>query len=143
MGNRYSREELGQIASLVDEGLTNREIAATLGRPEAGIRNLRYRLSLKGKARENFRCLHSQRERLEAQIEELNQSIIKLSGEVKCLEEKKAQIEIVLDADKESIEARIENELISLKTKKPELFYIRGEEQLAKLVGYFLRWLLS
>jgi hypothetical protein len=41
MRRRYSREELNQIKSLAEEGLTSREIAERLGRPEAGIRNAR------------------------------------------------------------------------------------------------------
>ena len=37
---------------------------------------------------------------------------------------------------------KIENELVSLKTEKPELFRISGQEQISKLVGELLNYSL-
>jgi DNA-binding NarL/FixJ family response regulator len=44
MGIRFTGAEIGQIKSLVSDGLTNREIAERLGRTEAAIRNIRAHL---------------------------------------------------------------------------------------------------
>ena len=107
MGSRYSREELEKIKSLVGDGLTNREIAVQLGRPEAGIRNLRYRLNLKMKKREDIRSLLSHKEGLEARIAELNQMIIELSNEVRSLEEKKKCLDIALREEERSLKRKI------------------------------------
>ena len=38
---------------------------------------------------------------------------------------------------------KIESQLVSLKIEKPDLFRITGAEQMGKLVGVFLKWLLS
>jgi DNA-binding NarL/FixJ family response regulator len=46
LGRRYTHEEVQQIQALIDEGLTNRQIATRLGRSEAGIRNIRHRASM-------------------------------------------------------------------------------------------------
>lgn len=72
MGKRYSKEELEHIESLVSEGLTNREIAIRLERPEAGIRNLRYRQGLKNKAKNETRKLFKQRDTLRVQVSGIN-----------------------------------------------------------------------
>ena len=54
MGKQYSKEEMEQIRTLANEGVTNREIASTLQRPEAGIRNIRYRQKLKAETPEKL-----------------------------------------------------------------------------------------
>jgi DNA-binding NarL/FixJ family response regulator len=41
LGNRFSSAEREQIAKLVSEGLTSKEIAEKLGRTEAAVRNIR------------------------------------------------------------------------------------------------------
>ena len=140
MGNRYSQEELGSIEPLILEGLTNKEIASKLGRSEAGIRNVRYRQKLKRKTEDSIRHLHLQKEKIESEIDELKQTKTNLSNDVKSLEERK---EHLLAFNEESAKKKIEETLIKLKIEKPELFYISGEEQLAKLVGHFLKWLVS
>ena len=140
MGNRYSKEELGRIEPLILEGLTNREIASRLGRSEAGLRNVRYRLKLKRKTTNAIRHLQLQKEKVESEIEELNQTKTQLSTNVKLLEEKK---EHLLAFNEDLAKKKIEETLIKLKIEKPELFYISGEEQIAKLAGQFIKWLFS
>ena len=140
MGNRYSKEELGSIEPLIMEGLTNREIALRLGRTEAGIRNVRHRHKLKRKTEDSIRHLHLQKEKIESEIDELKQAKTQLSTNVKSLEEKK---EHLLAFNEELAKKKIEETLIDLKIEKPGLFYISGEEQIAKLVGHFMKWLIS
>ena len=53
MGKRYTKEETSPIRALTHEGHTIKEIAETLGRPEAGIRNIRYRKNLKADTKES------------------------------------------------------------------------------------------
>lgn len=140
MGNRYSKDELGSIEPLILEGLTNREIASRLGRSEAGLRNVRYRLRLKRKTGDSIRHLQLQKEKAESEIDELNQTKTRLSANVKLLEEKKKHL---LTFNEELAKKKIEETLINLKIEKPELFNISAEEQIAKLVGHFVKWLVS
>ena len=44
MGRRYTGKEIDLIRTLTDGGLSSGEIADRLGRPKAGIRNIRYRM---------------------------------------------------------------------------------------------------
>ena len=55
MGYRYSREEIGQVERLVSQGLTSREIGKRLNRSEAGIRNIRYRMTLRTKTEDHIK----------------------------------------------------------------------------------------
>jgi len=54
--------------------LSNREIASKLGRPDAGIRNLRYRQGLKKKAENETKKLLEQRNMLRIQVSELQRN---------------------------------------------------------------------
>ena len=144
MGNRYSREEQEQIKSLVKEGLTNREIAVQLGRPEAGIKNLRYRLDLTRDIKDSIRSLRNEKEGLEAQKEKLDWSIRDLSIEVRSLEEKRTRVGKALALEEKLLKMKIETQLTSLRMEKPELFHISGAEQIARLCIELLeKWLLS
>ena len=143
MGIRYSKEEMDQIQSLVAEGLTSREIASKLGRPEAGIRNIRYRLNLRRRLEDNITSLNKQQKDLQSKINELEKTIEHLTNEIEILEKKKEQYKSLLNSNKESIKKMMEDHLIELKKEKPELFSITEEEQIAKLVGNFVKWLIS
>jgi len=140
VGYRYSKEELARIEPLILEGLTNREIASRLGRSEAGLRNVRYRLKLKRKTEDSIRHLHLQKEKIESEIDELEQTKTHLTQDIRSLEEKK---EHLLAFNEGMAKKKIENMLIKLKIEKPELFNISAEEQIAKLVGHFVKWLVS
>lgn len=140
MGNRYSKNELSRVRSFVAEGWSSREIAAKLRRSEAGIRNIRYRLNLKKKMRENIRSLRQLRKELNIDIDELRQMRIRLSKDVKSLQQKREELRI---SNEELLKKRIENKLVELQVENPQLFYINQEEQIAILVGYFLKWFIS
>jgi DNA-binding CsgD family transcriptional regulator len=42
--------------ALTEQGLTSQEIASQLGRPEAGVRNIRYRMNLKREKKESLQA---------------------------------------------------------------------------------------
>jgi len=143
VGVRCSKEDVDQIRSLVAEGLTSREIGAKLGRSEAGVRNIRYRLNFRRRLENNIKSLHEQEKKMKAQISELGETTKHLSDDIKSLEEKKERYESLLNSAEASIRDMIEDKLIALKIEKPQLFQITGEEQIAKLVEYFLKWSIS
>jgi len=140
MGNRYSKKELDQIKSLVEEGLSSRQIAVWLGRSEAGIRNIRYRLSLKRKTKGEIRSLLQQKIRLGYEIDELKQSRVSLSNEVNSLKRNREEL---ITLDDELVKRMIANKLMALKFERPELFYISGNEQAAILVAHILKSFIS
>jgi len=147
MGARYSREDLEQIKARIAEGLTNREIATGLGRTEAGIRNLRYRLKLEADTRETLQSLLRERKALSKKITGLDWSRAQLSSEIKSLQDKKDNISELLRIDEEALKERLKTALTELKHQKPELFHISGAEQIGKIAGYltgaFIKWLVS
>ena len=74
MGFRYSREDLAQVKSLVDDGLTSREIAHRLNRSEPAIRNIRYHLNLRKEAEDGYKALQRSNKELETQVEKLTET---------------------------------------------------------------------
>lgn len=143
MGYRYSREEMGQVERLVSIGLTSREIAKRLNRSEAGIRNIRYRMTLRTKIEDHIKYLHEQEIDLESKIKELDQTLARQSDGIKSLEEKKKHYDSILYSEEETMKKLIEDRLITLKLEKPELFYITEAEQIVKLGATIVSWLLS
>ena len=49
-------------SGLIDEGLSNRKTASKLGRPEAGIRDLRYREGLRDRTENETKTFFQQRD---------------------------------------------------------------------------------
>jgi len=143
VGSRYSREEMDQIKTLIMHDLSNREIASKLRRSEAGIRNIRYRLNLKRKTRDELESLRNMKEKLEGEMTELGQIKTELVNNIQSLEEKKKHYENLLNQDEESMRRKFEDGLIKLKLEKPELFYITGVEQIVILVGHLLKQIVS
>ena len=147
MGKRYSEQEMGNIRELVSEGYTDRDIGDTLGRTENGIRNLRYRLNLKKEREESLQNLERRIEENNKNIAELEKRKRKTLVDISILDKKRTRIGENLQEEKAELEARIVKTLIELKDRKPELFYITGEEQLIKLGGAIveslIRWLVS
>jgi len=143
MGYRYSREEIGQVERLVSQGLTSREIGKRLNRSEAGIRNIRYRMTLRTKTEDHIKYLHEQKIDLESKIKELDQTLARQSDSIRSLEEKKKYYDSILHSEEESMKKLIEDRLIALKLEKPGLFYITEAEQIAKLGVTIVSWLFS
>ena len=79
----------------------------------------------------------------EKKIEKLEESKKLLRSEIGSIEEKRLQYKSIIDSDMESTRKMIEEQLIKLKTEKPELLYFSGAEQIGKLAAYFFKWLFS
>ena len=140
LGRRYTPEEIQQIQALIDEGLTNRQIAARFNRSEAGIRNIRYRNKLKTETTKNIQTLlHQERE--------LNTQISRLQKEVEILATRREKIQLVLRVQEQILNKKLQKALTRLKDTKPELFQISAQEQLGKLAGelskVFIKWLIA
>ena len=138
MGKRYTKDEISQIQMLSGEGLTLRDIASQLGRPEAGIRNIRYRVKMKTSRRESINQLSAERQAL-------SQQVYRVGGELWGLESRKGDIDKALKVDEATLNTRLKTALRKLKDTRPDLFEITLEEQLGKiaaeLTGTLLKYL--
>jgi len=143
MPKRYSQEELKQIQNLVAQGVSNTEIAQHLGRAEAGVRNIRHRLKLKTNTQNQLGVLLREKGELEKKVQQLKQTQGQLSWQFESLQKKRQEIQTHLGLDQQTLEQKLQTALVELKTKKPELFYMTGTEQIAKLATYFMQWLFS
>jgi predicted transcriptional regulator len=115
VGKRYTREEISRIKALSEEGMTSQEIASQLGRPEAGIRNIRYRLNLKRETKESLQSLTNERKALAKKVYDLRH-------ETASLQIKKQDISKALTFQQQTLKTKLETTLRKLKHEKPELF---------------------
>ena len=140
MGKRYTKDEISQIQMLSGEGLTLRDIASQLGRPEAGIRNIRYRVKMKTSRRESINQLSAERQAL-------SQQVYRVGGELWGLESRKGDIDKALKVDEATLNTRLVTALRKLKDTRPDLFEITFEEQLGKiaaeLTGTLIKYLIE
>ncbi|TFH14063.1 hypothetical protein E4H04_10915 [Candidatus Bathyarchaeota archaeon] len=128
------------IQQLSEQGLTDESIAQQLGRSTNAIRNLRHRNNIKTSETQTIQQLHQEKHNLTQQTQELEQRLNQL-------DRKRNQLKTALQTEDQELKNKLEAELIQLKNKKPELFQITGEEQLAKLTAQlatsFIRWLIE
>jgi hypothetical protein len=140
VGKRYTKEEISQIQALTIEGLSSREIADRLGRPEAGIRNLRHRMKLKTTTKETISSLRQD-------IRQLKQEKAGLRRDISSMKRRRTDISKALQADEATLQRRLVITLTKMKHEKPELFNITLEEQIGKLAAEvtanLLRWITS
>jgi hypothetical protein len=133
LGKRYTREEISQIQELSEQGLTDESIAQQLGRSTNAIRNIRYRNQLKSK--------------IIRSIQELKQENQKLKRTNLYLKAREQDLAKAVQIDEKTLHLKIETSLTQLKHKKPELFYISGQEQINKLTAQiatsFIQWLIN
>ena len=139
-GKRISEEELQQIEVLVDEGLTNREIAQKLGRSEAGIRNLRYRKKLVTKAEDESKVLFQQRDQLRNAVWNLQGQKNFLTQEITGLRKEKDKLEASINTDKTLLQGVLAQALVNLKQQRPDLFILTGQDQIVSLARIFFRY---
>ena len=137
-GRRTSKEELTQLETLVEEGLTNRQIAERLGRSEAGIRNLRYRKRLVRKAEDETRVLFRQRDELKNLVTTLQGQKTLLAQEVNGLRKEKEKLEVAINVDRTRLYDVLAQALVNLKLQRPDLFTLTGQDQIALLARLFL-----
>ena len=140
MGKRYTKQEISQIQALTTEGHTIIEIAETLGRPEAGIRNIRHRKKLKVDTKESIKKLGKDKA-------ELSRNVNRLRWELQSLQSRKEKLSTVLQTDETTLNARLQTALRKLRDVRPELFHITMKEQLEKLAieiaGSYIRYLIE
>lgn len=132
-GRRTSKEELQQIETFIEEGLTNREIAERLGRSEAGIRNIRYRKRLVNKAEDESKVLFQQRDELKRIVWILQGHKRSLTTEVAGLKNEKEKLEASIKTDKTLLQGVLAQALVNLKQKRPDLFILTGQDQIVSL----------
>jgi len=66
-----------------------------------------------------------------------------LTPELEGLKKEKEKLEAVINIDKALLQHILGQALIGLKMQKPYLFTISGEEQMARLLGEFLKRMLT
>jgi transposase len=133
MGKRYTEEEKRHIQELSQQGYTDESIAQQLNRSINAIRNYRHRTNIKNKETQTIQQLKHQNQKLELVRIQLEQRI-QILRETHQIEE-------------DEFKKRLEKELMRLKDRKPELFFISGQEQLSKLTAQLgislIRWLFK
>ncbi len=140
MGKRYTKQEISQIQTLTREGHTIKQIAKTLGRPEAGIRNIRHRNKLKTKTKKTLETLRHD-ERI------LTRRVTKLNMDIRTLTRKKQDLQKALNTDEQTLDSKLQRALYKMRDQKPELFNITLEDQIVKMAAELslnlLRWLIT
>ena len=128
MGKRYTKEEIKHIRDQTDEGLSSREIANRLGRPEAGIRNLRHRMKLKTTTKETINSMSKD-------VRQLKQEKTGLQRDISIMTKRRTDLSKALQTDKATLQQRLVVALSKMKDEKPELFNITLEEQIRKIAA--------
>ena len=137
-GKRISKEELEQIEVLVEEGLTNREIAQRLDRSEAGIRNIRFRKGLVTAAEDESKILFQQRDQLRNVVWTLQGQKTVMVTEINSLKNEKERLEASIKTDKTILQRVLAQALSNLKQQRPDLFILTGQDQLVSFVRLLL-----
>jgi hypothetical protein len=138
VGKRYTKEEISRIQALTEEGLTSNEIAIQLDRPEAGIRNIRYRMKMKLNQKESLKQLKRDRKLLSEKVNRLKRDIHNLNS-------RKKNIEKVLLTDEATLNTRLQTALRKLKDVRPDLFFPAWREidnlifELGSILDFFSR----
>ena len=136
-GKRITEEELQQIKTFIDEGLTNREIGEKLGRSKDGIRNIRYRKGLVKKAEDESKVLFHQRDELRNRVMTLRGNKTFLAQDVSGLRKEKEKLEAIINADTGELYGVLAQALMNLKQQRPNLFILTGQDQIVSLARVF------
>ena len=140
-GRRSTKQDIAQLVTFIEEGLTTRQIAERLGRSEAGIRNLCYRIRLVRKAKDETKILFKQRDQLKEIVTTLQSKKILLTQEIDNLKREKEKLESIIYADKILLQQTIRQALENLKQQRPDLFYLTGQDQIVSLTRLFLQFI--
>jgi IS30 family transposase len=136
---RYGKDELKLIQDLIEQGLSNKEIASRLGRSQAGIRNLRYRRGLIRKTEDEVKVLFKRRDELRSEVEALNKRREALAQDLDKLKAERDKLELIINVDRKLLHNTLAQALTNLKMQRPELFILSGQEQMVALIGEFLK----
>jgi ribosomal protein L28 len=137
-GRRITKDELGQMETLTEEGLTTREIAEKLDRSQAAIRNLRYKNRLVSRAKNETRRLFQQKDKLKNEVEALQNRKASLKLELEGLKIDKKKLEDIILMDRFLLEQTLSQALINLKAKRPDLFTLTKADQIGLLLKAIL-----
>jgi transposase-like protein len=133
LGKRYTEEEKQRIKELANQGYTDKSIAKQLGRSTNAIRNHRHR--------NNFRTRETKT------IQQLKQQTLKLERKRMKLEQRIGLLSKTRQIEEDKFRNRLQSELTRLKNRKPKLFQITEQEQLAKLTVQLatsiINWLIE
>lgn len=140
MGKHYTKQEISQIQALTEQGCTIKQIAKALGRPEAGIRNIRHRKKLKTQTRQTLGAL-KQDEKI------LTKRVTRLRRDVKTLDLRRKAVQQALNTEEQTLDTKLQTALYKLRDLKPELFIITLQDQIGKMAAEIsvnlLKWLVS
>jgi hypothetical protein len=75
--------------------------------------------------------------------QELRRNQAQETIQLSSLQNKRQETRACLELDQQTLQQKLQTALAELKVKKPELFYITGTEQIAKLATHIIQWLLS
>jgi hypothetical protein len=142
-GRRTTKDELAQLEALTKEGLTAREIAQKLDRSPAAIRNLRYKRHLITRAQDETKTLVQQRDELSNEVNMLQGEKRGLLFEIDYLKGEKERLETAIRINNSPLQETLAQKLMILKIQRPDLFTLSGEEQIARLIGMFLKNILA
>ena len=141
-GRRNTKQELIQLEAFVQEGLTTKQIAETLGRSEAGIRNICYRKRLVRKTEDETKLLFKQRDQLKEIVTNIQDKKILLAQKIESLKKEKDKLESIIYAEKVILEQTLSQALANLKQRRPDLFTLTGQDQIAALITLFFRFII-
>ncbi len=137
-GRRHTKQELQQIQTLVNEGLTSRQIAERLGRSEAAVRNLRHREKVIKKAQDETNTLLQRRDQLRDEVNALQQQQQTLRRDVEKLRDENQTLQTAIGIDKLFLQQILSQALTNLKQQRPDLFALSETDQISILTKWFL-----
>ena len=149
-GQHYSNDEVQMMMSLKKEGLPYREIARRMGRSQAGVRNQFFRKGMIERATSEVQTLYEKKITLEEDVgalqfrlTQLGRQHGELSRSISNLEERRQAIQQLISLDRNSLQQILQSGLIALKQKRPSLFILSQQEQLAFITGTILNKILG
>ena len=148
-GQHYSNDEVQMLMSLKKQGLPYREIARRMGRSQAGVRNQFFRKGMIQRTRSEVQTLHEKKTTLEEDVDTLQFRLTQLerqhgelSKSISNLDKRREAIQQLISLDRNSLEQTLLSGLITLKQKRPSLFALSQQEELAFITGTILNKLL-
>jgi hypothetical protein len=133
---------VNQIEALIQDGLTDGEIASKVGRSEAGIKNLRYRKNLVKKAKHETKVLFKRRVNLKAEIEDLCEQKNSFIRELEQLRKEKQKLDITISIDKILLQNALIQALTNLKLQRGARATLSKQDQIVVLTKFFFDNLL-
>ena len=149
-GQHYSNDEVQMMVTLKKQGLPYREIARRVGRSQAGVRNQFFRKGMIQRTRSEVQTLYEKKTTLEEDVGTLQFRLTQLEGQhgelsrsISSLEKRREKIQRMISLDRNSLERLLLSGLITLRQKRPSLFILNQQEQLAFITKTILNKILQ